>query len=145
MRCKGLIATSCIVLLLCEHVCVPQIPSAYPSDDSQMLSSLLKSRLGRRSWGNSSSSLSSKSPAALGLSSTPAMTGMSGRTGWDSRLSWLVVGSASSALSSLWVKLSARDSACGTNAGFERLAGVCVALNMTESLVKHVAGLDGMC
>lgn len=138
VQCKGLIAACCTVLLLCEHVNVrvPPIPWTYPSEDSQMLSSLLKSRLGRRSWGNSSSSLSSRSPAAPGLSSTPAMTGMSGRTGWDSRLSWLVATSAR-------VKLSARDSAWGTKAGSERLATVCAPLDMTESLLKHVAGQDG--
>lgn len=135
----------CTCACVCVCVYVSPIPLTYLSDDSQMLSSLLKSRLGRRSWGNSSSSLSSRSPAALRLSSTPAMTGMSERTWWDSRLSWLVVASASSALSSLWVKLSARASACGTNmcAGSEQLAGVSAALDMIESLVKHVAGQDG--
>lgn len=103
----------CVCLFMCACVCVCN-PSTYPSEDSQMLSSLLKSRLGSRSWGNSSSSLSSWSSAAPRLSSTPVMTGTSGSTGWDSRLCWLVEASVSSALSSLWVRLSAWASACGT-------------------------------
>lgn len=94
-------------------------PSTYPSEDSQMLSSLLKSKLGSRSWGNSSSSLSSWSAAVPRLSSTPVMTGMSGSTGWDSRLCWLVETSVSSAPSSLWVELSARASACRNGEGYQ--------------------------
>lgn len=107
-----------------------------------MLSSLLKSRLGSRSWGNSSSSLSSWSPAAPLLSSTPVMTGTSGRTGWDSRLCWLVKASVSSALSSLWVKLSAWASACGTaKYNIELHAGVSAALYMIESILQKVWGM----
>lgn len=85
----------------------------YPSEDPQMLSSLLKSRLGSRSCGNSSSSSSSWSPAAPLLSSTPVMTGTSGNPGWGGRLCRLAVASVSSGLSSLWVKLSVWASACG--------------------------------
>lgn len=83
----------------------------YPSEDSQMSSSLLKSRLGSRSWGNSSSSLSSCSPAAGLRCSAPATAGMRGSTGSHSRLCWAVEDSVSS---DLWSKVSVEVSTCRT-------------------------------
>lgn len=89
--------------------CECSTPSTYPSDDSQMFSSLLKSKLGSRSWGNSNSSWSSWSSAAPLPSSTPVMTGTSGSTGEDGGLLGARV---SRALLSLPLRLWA--SVCGT-------------------------------
>lgn len=129
---------------MCMCVCIFAENPSYPSEDSQMLSSLLKSRLGSRSWGNSSSSLSSWSLAAPLLSSTPLMTGTSGRTVGDSRLCWLLEASVSSAPSSLWVKVSARASACGSikRDRNEPQAGVSAALCMSVCL-KDVSEKNG--
>lgn len=119
-------------------------PSTHPSEDSQMLNSLLKSKLGSRSWGNSSSSLSSWSAVVPRLSSTPVMTGISGSTGWDSRLCWLVETLVSSASSSLWVELSARASACRNSEGYQwATRGVSATQHTHTCILKQVWSCRG--